>query len=329
MQDLTPDLAPLVYSRAVDINDAGQVLIISEDADLGATSSSLIWEDGVLTDLGNLGGDFTNGVDINERGHVVGSFEIPIGRFVFHAFFWDPDGGMQDLGTLGGVTSDALKINELDQVIGNSLNVAGQERAFIWDSANGMQDLGTLGGAFSRASDINESGQIVGISLESGPLHAVIWQPPPPPEPVFCQDMTINELILSDLYNVIDNRDGHLGDKVKGTKGNDLILASDSGNKINAKRGDDCVIGGGGNDKINGGKGDDQIFGQGGSDKINGNKGNDNIQGGDDDDKIHGGHGDDIIKGDGGNDTCHGGHGSNQVDCETVKPMEDEDEDDE
>jgi uncharacterized repeat protein (TIGR01451 family) len=184
----------------------------------------------------------------------------------------------------------------------------------------------------------------------------------PPTQVLFCDNKTIEELIESGTYNLIDNRGGP-SKNLKGTKNADLILAGDNGDKIEAKDGNDCVIGGAGNDKINGGKGNDQIYGQGGDDKISGgqgndiinggdgddkvtggkdndtingnagkdklhgNQGNDTISGGDGDDKIHGGHGDDTIAGDAGIDVCHGGQGNNTIStCESVKPMDDEDD---
>ena len=53
---------------------------------------------------------------------------------------------------------------------------------------------------------------------------------------LFCNDMTVDELIASGNYNVIDNRDGHLnGSVISGTNGDDLILASDAGNVIKGK----------------------------------------------------------------------------------------------
>jgi Ca2+-binding RTX toxin-like protein len=134
-----------------------------------------------------------------------------------------------------------------------------------------------------------------------------------PPADLYCDNMTIEQLIASNSYNVIDNRDGHLGKNVKGTNGDDLILLSDEGNKASARQGDDCVIGGAGNDIIHGGKGNDQIFGQGGNDKISANQGNDYVSGGDGDDRLWGGLGDDTIDAGDGNDKAHGNQGVDHI----------------
>lgn len=93
-------------------------------------------------------------------------------------------------------------------------------------------------------------------------------------ESLFCDDMTIDELIASGNYNIIDNRDGP-SSTLKGTKSADLILAGNFGDKIKAGKGNDCVIGGAGNDNVRGAKGNDQIFGQDVNDKLIGDKGND------------------------------------------------------
>ncbi len=115
-------------------------------------------------------------------------------------------------------------------------------------------------------------------------------------ETTFCDDLTIDELIASGVYNVIDNRDGHLdGRVIMGTGGNDMILASDAGNQIRARGGSDCVIGGAGNDVLYGNSGSDKIFGQQGDDLLRGNRGSDTIVGGS---------GDDILTGGLNTDTC-------------------------
>ena len=54
-----------------------------------------------VTDLGTLGGAYTDPWGINDAGQVVGYSDTTEGDF--HAFITGPDGmGMRDLGTLGG-----------------------------------------------------------------------------------------------------------------------------------------------------------------------------------------------------------------------------------
>ena len=58
-----------------------------------------------LTDLGTLGGSYSQGVAINASGQVTGTSNTA--DEATHAFLWDGT-TMQDLGTLGGSRSEAL-----------------------------------------------------------------------------------------------------------------------------------------------------------------------------------------------------------------------------
>ena len=125
-----------------------------------------------IIDLGTLGGTFSSGVAINERGQVVGASETASGEI--HAFLWH-QGVMTDLGTLGGITSEVRAINERGQVVGSSETVSGNLHGFLWHQGV-MTDLGTLGGTISQAFTINERGQVVGNSDTAlGEGHAALW----------------------------------------------------------------------------------------------------------------------------------------------------------
>ena len=128
---------------------------------------------------------------------------------------------------------------------------------------------------------------------------------------LFCNGMTIDQLISSGQYNVIDNRDNSLGNVLQGTFSNDLILASNTvGNDISGRAGADCIIGGAGNDIIKGNAGNDIIFGNDGSDRLIGGIGNDLILAGSGNDEISGGFGDDAMDGGNGNDSIQGQFGN-------------------
>lgn len=82
-----------------------------------------------------------------------------------------------------------------------------------------------------------------------------------------------------------------LNDKIRGTKGVDVIDGLGGNDKIRGKRANDIICGGDGNDFIRGGRGADLIFGEAGDDKLKGGRGREVLDGGSGTDRCRAGKG--------------------------------------
>ena len=167
-----------VLGAATAINDNGQIVGISGICDQAVgrytAAHAVLWENGGVTDIGNLGALFWNTpTAINQQGDIVGfagAPDDPDGNFL-QAFIWTVEDGMQPLGFLpGDVHSEAYGINEKRQVVGLSCDADGNCRAFIWENG-AMQDLNDLKQAgfsatLETAKDINNKGEITGRALD-------------------------------------------------------------------------------------------------------------------------------------------------------------------
>lgn len=98
-------------------------------------------------------------------------------------------------------------------------------------------------------------------------------------------------------------------DLIKGTTGNDVIVAGAGDDEVRARYGHDIVCGGGGADSIKGGIGRDRVFGGTGDDTIFGKLENDRLFGGSGSDLLDGGPDEDLILGGMGTDDIRGGSG--------------------
>ena len=116
---------------------------------------------------------------------------------------------------------------------------------------------------------------------------------------------------------------GGAGQRLLGTSGPDVVVASSGNDEVRAGGGDDliCLGGGddvarasGGDDEIRAGGGEDRVVTGGGDDLARGLTGNDRIKGGGGKDTLHGGAGNDSLDGAGGADTLIGKSGDDRLD---------------
>lgn len=112
-------------ARAIDrAGDIAGTMVV------GAHEHAVLVRDGVMMDLGTLGGLDSRGSAINDSGHVVGVATRDDGSQ--HAFLW-ANGSMRDLGTIAHRNSIATGINNRNVVVGFTFDDGGSNHtAFLW-----------------------------------------------------------------------------------------------------------------------------------------------------------------------------------------------------
>jgi probable HAF family extracellular repeat protein len=167
-------------SLATAINDRGQVVGMAANGvtesvsfaalelpGYGTQQRAFLWQRGVMTDLGTLGGPAAAAFFINERSQVVGMSYSDSNP--------NPGTGLPTLAPF--LWQNGTMINRSEVVGGSNLAGDATSHPFLW-SRGVLKDLGTLGGTNGGAASINDAGEIAGTADLPGDEvhHAALWK---------------------------------------------------------------------------------------------------------------------------------------------------------
>jgi len=148
----------ITHAVAKDMNNRGD--IVGGFSAPGTIEAGFVLRNGVMHDLGNLGGTFTQANAINDEGTIVGTSSLDA-RGLRQRPFVFKDGVMRDLGTFGGDMGGAIDINNHGTIVGNAQDPSGRFIAFMTDRSGTLRPFLNLPG-HQFAAAINEHGAIVG-----------------------------------------------------------------------------------------------------------------------------------------------------------------------
>jgi probable HAF family extracellular repeat protein len=141
----------------------------------GWNSRAFVYRDGVMTELGTLGGPFSGAYGINDAGEIVGYASRP--GATFRAFRHDGT-TMIDLDPLGGPQAFANDIYDAGQIVGwANPPTSGYNHAFYYDGAGAVDiHLQFPSALQSVANGLNDAGDVVGFLISGSRYEAFLYR---------------------------------------------------------------------------------------------------------------------------------------------------------
>ena len=157
-------------SVAVAINERGEITGWSETGQFVPASHgptpvvhAFMWQNGVMTDLGTLGGTFSDARDINNRGQVVGGSDSVD---AFGGYLWQRVSMTPLTGLNPGDQTEAQAINDRGDAVGTD-DTSGYA-PLLWQRGTtiNLSTAGPCPGFSAYPRDISNVGDIVGAGFE-------------------------------------------------------------------------------------------------------------------------------------------------------------------
>jgi len=179
----TPLIANTIVNNGVAnaVNDSLQVVGSYWQDDIPGHQKAFIWEKGVINDLNTLWNPYSDAVDINDSGQIVG---FSYGMANMNAVLWDWKESTVTFLTsptdpeISGV---ATGINNHVQVVGHIIESTTGQYPFLWEKEI-MINLNDLlpaesGWKLGYASAINNNGEIIGWGTINGHSRSYLMKP--------------------------------------------------------------------------------------------------------------------------------------------------------
>jgi probable HAF family extracellular repeat protein len=181
------DLNVIAGSAASDINETGQIAGTHRRTDTVGlpanqqTQRAFLWENGTVTELGTLGGIWSETSGLNNLGQVVGQSALGADGVLQAGFVWSSGTGMRRIEDGGGLARPTA-INDEGVIVGTHTCDAAGGTAYpaVWtDPAQAPVRLpDPPGGSANAATAVNAKGEIVGSAVYPGnQQRAVLWRP--------------------------------------------------------------------------------------------------------------------------------------------------------